>query len=408
MPTPAPRTPICIARGNLADLEASIADIEEGEICYARDKNAHYQKTGNSLRLVGFSGDYSDLGNTPTIGNGVITIKQGGVAKGSFSVNQVGNAEVNLDAGGGGSYTLPPATASVLGGIKVGSGLSVLGDGTLSATGGGGGGVIDSVTATPGTGISATTVGGDVTLAGINATTTVKGVVKLATQAELDAGTPGVVPGADLILANSYELPIATASVLGGVTVGNGLAINPSTGKLDVTLAQGTVYKGEADFTNASAEPGAPENGWIYSNSTEGTAAWTGIAGESVTKGVQAIWSEGDSKWSLIASASGVTAVTGADPIEVDVATNGADQPIVKIKDGSESQKGAVKFATDAQITNGAALVAVQASQLKTALEDFDALPVGTAQGDLMVWDTTLNSGSGGWAVSNELDGGTF
>lgn len=41
--------------------------------------------------------------------------------------------------GGGGSYTLPPATASTLGGVKVGSGLSVTSDGTLSTSGGGGG-----------------------------------------------------------------------------------------------------------------------------------------------------------------------------------------------------------------------------------------------------------------------------
>ena len=40
--------------------------------------------------------------------------------------------------GGGGSYTLPPATATTLGGIKVGDNLSITEDGTLSATGGGG------------------------------------------------------------------------------------------------------------------------------------------------------------------------------------------------------------------------------------------------------------------------------
>lgn len=39
--------------------------------------------------------------------------------------------------GGGGSYTLPAATADTLGGIKVGPGLSVEADGTLSAMGGG-------------------------------------------------------------------------------------------------------------------------------------------------------------------------------------------------------------------------------------------------------------------------------
>lgn len=43
--------------------------------------------------------------------------------------------------GGGGSYTLPIASASTLGGVKVGSGLSIDGTtGVLSATGGGGGG----------------------------------------------------------------------------------------------------------------------------------------------------------------------------------------------------------------------------------------------------------------------------
>ena len=266
----------------------------------------------------------------------------------------------------------------------------------------GGGDYVKTVDVTPDTGLSATTVDGDVTLAGLDASTTVKGVVRLATQTELENGTPGVVPGADLILANSYELPVASASELGGITVGNGLSIDPSTGKLDVTLAQGTVYKGEADFTDSSAEPDDPENGWIYTNNTDGTAAWTGIAGEPVVKGVQAIWSETDSEWSIIVSGGGVATVSGQDPIEVDTATNGASDPIIKIKDSSESQKGAVKLATDTQIENGAAGVAVQASQLKTALDGFDAMPDGTVAGDLMQWDGSK------WEVSNELDGGTF
>ena len=42
----------------------------------------------------------------------------------------------NTGGGGGGSYTLPTATASRLGGIKVGSGLTVENDGTLSVSGG--------------------------------------------------------------------------------------------------------------------------------------------------------------------------------------------------------------------------------------------------------------------------------
>lgn len=41
--------------------------------------------------------------------------------------------------GGGGGYTLPTATASRLGGVKIGSGVTVEEDGTISVSGGGGG-----------------------------------------------------------------------------------------------------------------------------------------------------------------------------------------------------------------------------------------------------------------------------
>lgn len=67
---------------------------------------------------------------------------------------------LNATGGGGGSYVLPPATETTLGGVKVGTGLHVEDDGTLSATGG-----------------------------------------------------------------SSYELPVATADTLGGVKVGDNLEI---------------------------------------------------------------------------------------------------------------------------------------------------------------------------------------
>lgn len=61
------------------------------------------------LATVATSGDYDDLSNKPTIptvGNGTITITQGGMPKGTFTTNQSGNTTIELDAGGGGgSYT---------------------------------------------------------------------------------------------------------------------------------------------------------------------------------------------------------------------------------------------------------------------------------------------------------------
>jgi len=55
----------------------------------------------------------------------------------------------------GGSYTLPTATSSVLGGIKVGSGLTIT-NGVLAATGGGSGGSANIVEATTAAGFPAT------------------------------------------------------------------------------------------------------------------------------------------------------------------------------------------------------------------------------------------------------------
>lgn len=49
MPTPSNRTPIRVARGTYSNLNSSIADIQEGEICYATDQDKLYVKEGSSL-----------------------------------------------------------------------------------------------------------------------------------------------------------------------------------------------------------------------------------------------------------------------------------------------------------------------------------------------------------------------
>lgn len=49
MPTPSTRTPLRIARGTYANLNGSVADIQEGEICYATDQDKLYVKEGSAL-----------------------------------------------------------------------------------------------------------------------------------------------------------------------------------------------------------------------------------------------------------------------------------------------------------------------------------------------------------------------
>ena len=49
MPTPATRTPLRVARGTYSNLNSSLSDIQEGEICYATDQDKLYVKEGSSL-----------------------------------------------------------------------------------------------------------------------------------------------------------------------------------------------------------------------------------------------------------------------------------------------------------------------------------------------------------------------
>lgn len=124
-------------------------------------------------------------------------------------------------------YVLPPATSGSLGGVKVGSGLSITVDGTLSSTGGGGGYVLPPATSV--------VLGGIMVGSGLS----VDGTGKLsATGYTLQPASASVLGGVkvgsglsvsgDGTLSTSgggYVLPVASAAVLGGVKVGAGLAV---------------------------------------------------------------------------------------------------------------------------------------------------------------------------------------
>ena len=66
MPTPANRTPIRIARGTYTNLNSSLADIQEGEICYATDQDKLYVKEGSSLVNTSFDPNNVALTGVPT------------------------------------------------------------------------------------------------------------------------------------------------------------------------------------------------------------------------------------------------------------------------------------------------------------------------------------------------------
>ena len=70
MPTPATRTPVRIARGTYSNLNSSIADLQEGEMCYATDQNTFYVIEGGVLTAS--AGDVT-LTGTQTLTNKTLT-----------------------------------------------------------------------------------------------------------------------------------------------------------------------------------------------------------------------------------------------------------------------------------------------------------------------------------------------
>ena len=173
---------------------------------------------------VAFSGAYDDLTGKPAIpsrtsdlanNSGYITSSAlSGYVK---SVNGAapdssGNVTISVSGGGssgGGNYTLPTASSSTLGGVKVGSGLTINTSGVLSA----------DVTAS--------------TLTAYAKITDLSAVAKTGSYNDLT--NKPTIPAA-------YTLPNATSSTLGGVKVGSNISVSNGTisiAKSNVTSALG-------------------------------------------------------------------------------------------------------------------------------------------------------------------------
>ena len=163
--------------------------------------------------------------------------------------------KVKLDgiANGANNYVLPIATASALGGVKVGTNLSINSTtGVLSAT--------------------------DTTYSAVTSST--DGLMTASDKVKLD----GIASG-----ANAYVLPIAGANVLGGVKVGANLSVDAAgvlsatdtTYSVATTTADGLMSSADKTTLNAISSTYAP----IASPALTGTpTAPTAAAGTSTTQ----------------------------------------------------------------------------------------------------------------------------
>lgn len=173
---------------------------------------------------VAFSGSYNDLTGTPTIptATGDLTNNSGYITSSALngyvkSVNGTspdsnGNVSISVSGGsgsGGGNYTLPTASSSTLGGVKIGSGLTINTSGVVSA---------------------------DVTSSTLTAYAKTTDLSAVATSGSYnDLSNKPTIPSA-------YTLPNATSSTLGGVKVGSNISVSDGTislAKSNVTSALG-------------------------------------------------------------------------------------------------------------------------------------------------------------------------
>ena len=104
------------------------------------DLSNYYTKT-ESDTLLAAKADATDI---PTVNNATLTIQKNGTSVATFTANSATNATANITVptsvseltnDSGFLTTIPVASNSTLGGIKVGSGLSIDGNGVLTATG---------------------------------------------------------------------------------------------------------------------------------------------------------------------------------------------------------------------------------------------------------------------------------
>lgn len=163
---------------------------------------------------VAFSGAYDDLTGKPAIPSRTSDLaNNSGYVK---SVNGAapdssGNVTISVSGGGsgGGSYTLPTASSSTLGGVKIGSGLTINNNGVVSA---------------------------DVTSSTLTAYAKTTDLSAVATSGNYnDLSNKPTIPAA-------YTLPNATSSALGGVKVGSNISVSDGTislAKSNVTSALG-------------------------------------------------------------------------------------------------------------------------------------------------------------------------
>ena len=236
-----------IVTGNKNNLAINVqGTIETDGQIISTANTASTSTTSGSLLVIGGAGISGAVyaGSLYDNGNRVLTTANayslptaststlGGIKIDGSTLAFNGSGQLYATGAGYAGYTLPVATASVLGGVKQGTNVTIAGDGTINVATGAGYSYSLPV-----------------------ATASVLGGVKQGTNVTIAGdGTLSVATGAGY----SYSLPVATASTLGGVKQGTNVTI---AGDGTISVATGAGYSYSLPTASTSTLGGVKVDG---------------------------------------------------------------------------------------------------------------------------------------------------
>ena len=231
-------------------LSVSSGTVSLDRTSYASGSVAGLIKVGNGLQIDG-SGvlniNQATLPDATTSVKGLVTVQAGG--------------GINLSSGVISVDPVPVATPTVLGAVKQGTGVTIAGDGTLSATVG-------------------------------NATGVVKGIASFSTGLNVSSG--------------DVSLKVATASVLGGVKIGSNIAV-AGDGTISVPIASaGTLGLVKQGTGVTIAGDGSISASGSYQDATTGQKGILQVgSGLSVSSGVLSVATGTNSTYGVVRGTAG-------------------------------------------------------------------------------------------------------
>ncbi len=237
---------------------ANPAQTEEGDIVWNSSLDLLTVGTGAGRRTMVDTTSAQTLTNktltAPSISaatlTGSLTVSNGTGTSGQVLTSTGSGLQwATVQSGGGSQYTLPTATDTTLGGVKIGSGISIDVDGVITAFSGSYSDLSGKPTI-PSAIFSTVAVAGQSNIVADSATDTLTLVagdnITITTNATNDSITiSSTASGGGG--GSQYTLPIASVSTLGGIKIGSGLSID-NTGVVDVIGASGSTASGVVPY----------------------------------------------------------------------------------------------------------------------------------------------------------------